>query len=91
MSVCTGARVLAKAGLLDGLRVTTHHEAVDEVQALAPRATLAAAERFTDNGHVCTAAGIAAGLDLSLHVVGRLLGAEAAHTTARYMEYPLHG
>ena len=54
-------------------------------------ATIARGERFTDNGKICTAAGIAAGIDLSLHVVARLLGAEAAVTTARYMEYPYHG
>ena len=91
MSVCTGVRVLAKAGLLDGLRVTTHHENFDEVQTLAPAATIARGERLTDNGKICTSAGIAAGIDLSLHVVARLLGAEAAVTTACYMEYPYHG
>jgi transcriptional regulator GlxA family with amidase domain len=44
-------------------------------------------ERFTDNGKICTSGGIAAGIDLSLHVVARLLGQDAANTTARYMEY----
>lgn len=87
MSVCTGARLLAKAGLLDGLRATTHHENIDELRELAPAAAVTASERFTDNGKVCTSGGIAAGIDLSLHVVERLLGREAADTTARYMEY----
>ena len=87
MSVCTGARVLARAGLLDGLRATTHHENIDELRELAPAALVTADERFTDNGKICTSAGISAGIDLSLHVVARLLGREAADTTARYMEY----
>lgn len=87
MSVCTGALILAKAGLLDGLRATTHHENIDELRELATAAVVTGEERFTDNGKVCTSGGISAGIDLSLHVVGRLLGQEVADTTARYMEY----
>jgi transcriptional regulator GlxA family with amidase domain len=87
MSVCTGARVLARAGLLEGQRVTTHHESIAELRELAPGATVAPGGRFTDNGKICTSAGISAGIDLSLHVVERLLGHEVADTTARYMEY----
>ena len=87
MSVCTGARLLAKAGMLDGLRVTTHHEAIEELRELAPAAVVEGGIRFTDNGKFCTSAGIAAGMDLSLHVVERLLGREVADTTARYMDY----
>jgi transcriptional regulator GlxA family with amidase domain len=87
MSVCTGAFLLAKAGLLDGLRVTTHHECLDTLRELAPAATVDPAARFHDNGRILTAAGISAGIDCSLHVVRRLLGPEAATATARYMEY----
>jgi transcriptional regulator GlxA family with amidase domain len=87
MSVCTGAFMLAKLGLLDGLRATTHHECLDDLRALAPAATLDATARFHDNGKFLTAAGISAGIDCSLHVVARLLGPEAAATTTRYMEY----
>jgi transcriptional regulator GlxA family with amidase domain len=87
MSVCTGALVLGRAGLLDGLRATTHFQCFDLLRQHAPAAVLAPEERFTDNGKICTSAGISAGIDLSLHVVGRLLGQEAADTTARYMEY----
>jgi transcriptional regulator GlxA family with amidase domain len=90
MSVCTGALVLARAGLLDGLRVTTHHECLDELRALAPGATIDPSRRFHDNGRVLTAAGISAGIDCALHVVGRLLGAETADRTMRYMEYGRH-
>ncbi len=87
MSVCTGALVLARAGLLDGLRVTTHYENLAELAALAPAATVDPAARFHDNGKILTSAGISAGLDCSLHVVARLLGPAAAAATARYMEY----
>lgn len=87
MSVCTGALLLAKAGLLDGLRATTHFQCMDLLREHAPAAIVMPGERFTDNGKVCTSAGISAGIDLSLHVVGRLLGQEAADTTARHMEY----
>ena len=87
MSVCTGALVLAQAGLLGGLRITTHHEQLGMLAELAPAAIVDSSRRFHDNGRILTAAGISAGIDCSLHVVGRLLGETAAATTARYMEY----
>jgi transcriptional regulator GlxA family with amidase domain len=87
ISVCTGAIVLGRAGLLDGLRATTHHECFDLLRANAPRATVVEGARFIDNGRVLTAAGISAGIDCSLHVIERLLGSAAADATARYMEY----
>ncbi len=86
-SVCTGARLLAKLGLLDGLRATTHHECFAELRALAPKATFLEDVRFTDNGRILTAAGISAGIDLSLHIVARLHGVDVAQRTADYMEY----
>lgn len=87
LSVCTGSRLLARAGLLDGREATTHHTALDNLRELAPRATVRDDLRFVDAGRVMTAAGISAGIDLSLYVVGKLLGSEAARRTARYMEY----
>ena len=57
MSVCTGALLLAKAGLLDGLRATTHHEAFEELAALAPRTEIMREARFVDNGQILTSAG----------------------------------
>jgi transcriptional regulator GlxA family with amidase domain len=87
ISICTGALVLGKAGLLDGLRATTHHGCFPLLREIAPRTEVVEGERFVDNGRVLTAAGISAGIDCSLHVVGRLLGAAAAEDTARYMEY----
>jgi transcriptional regulator GlxA family with amidase domain len=87
MSVCTGALVLGQAGLLDGLRATTHHECFDLLREHAPRTEVVETDRFIDNGKILTAAGISAGIDCSLHVIERLLGADAAAKTARYMEY----
>lgn len=87
MSVCTGSLLLAKAGLLDSLRATTHHEVLGLLRELAPRTTVLADARFVDNGRILTAAGISAGIDCALHVVERQLGVAAAAATARYMEY----
>jgi transcriptional regulator GlxA family with amidase domain len=88
LSVCTGALLLAKAGLLDGLEATTHHGSVDLLRQTAPHTTVYADRRFVDNGRVVCSAGIAAGVDMSLHVVGRLLGHQTAENAARQMEYP---
>ena len=87
MSVCTGAIVLGRAGLLDGRRATTHHECFDLLHEHAPAAVPAPGERFVDHGRLLTSAGISSGIDASLHVVARLLGPAAAEATARYMEY----
>jgi len=86
-SVCTGAFVLGKAGLLDGLEITTWYGAIDRLQAKYPKATVRHGRRFVDNGHVVTTAGISAGIDGSLHVVARLLGRRVADQVATYMEY----
>src|SRR5262249_9164757 len=88
LSVCTGALLLAKAGLLDGLEATTHHGAIDLLREVAPKTMIPAARRLVDNGQVICSAGIAAGIDMSLHVLGRLLGIEVAEKAARQMEYP---
>jgi transcriptional regulator GlxA family with amidase domain len=87
LSVCTGALILAKAGLLEGLSATTHYAAMDELRAVAPNTTLSPDDRYVDNGKIITSAGISAGIDMSLHVVSRLLGAEKAAETARHMQY----
>jgi transcriptional regulator GlxA family with amidase domain len=86
LSVCTGALDLAKAGLLDGLEATTHYEAIDLLRRRAPRTTVHDVRPFVDNGPVTYSAGIAAGIDMSLHVVSRLPGREVAEKTARQME-----
>ncbi len=86
-SICTGALLLGKLGLLDGKRVTTHHAALGLLGEIAPAAIVDPSQRFHDHGSLVTAAGISAGIDAALHLVGRLLGSEAAVVTANYMEY----
>lgn len=87
-SVCTGAFLLAEAGLLDGRRVTTHWEDADDLAARHPRLTVVRdAGGWIDEGRIVTSAGISAGIDMSLHLVGRLLGRAMAERTARQMEY----
>jgi len=87
LSVCTGALVLGAAGLLDDRDATTHFMAFDELRAVAPNARVHEDQRIVDNGKVILSAGVSAGIDMSLHVVARLLGADVARETARYMEY----
>jgi transcriptional regulator GlxA family with amidase domain len=91
LSVCTGALLLGRAGLLDGLDATTHHAAFQLLREAAPTATLRPGARFTDNGRVLTSAGVAAGIDLALHVVERLLGRDVAEEASHYMEFPRAG
>ncbi|HEV3386388.1 MAG TPA: DJ-1/PfpI family protein [Gemmata sp.] len=88
LSVCTGSLLLAKASLLDGLETTTHHSAIDELRLLAPNSFVHTSRRFVDNGRVVCSGGIAAGIDMSFHIIDRLLGREIAAKTAHYMEYP---
>jgi len=87
LSVCTGSMVLAKAGLLDGLKATTHHTVFDEFEAMAPNTRLLRGARFVDNGKVITSAGISTGIDMSLHIIERLFGRVTADAVAAYMEY----
>jgi transcriptional regulator GlxA family with amidase domain len=87
LSVCTGALVLAAGGFLDGKEATTWFGAIDRLRTAAPRTIVHEKTRFVDNGTIITTAGISAGIDGSLHLVSRLLGAEAAEGVARYMEY----
>jgi len=87
LSVCTGARILAKAGLLDGLEATTHWVSIQELKEMAPEAKIYDDRRFVDNGKVVTSAGVSAGIDMSLHIVARLCGEKAAADTAHFMEY----
>ena len=86
-SVCTGAFLLAERGILDGKAATTHWASVDWMREQYPRIAMRTDVRYVDEGHVVTSAGISAGIDMSLHVVARLHGEEAARFTARRMEY----
>ncbi|GAB4030935.1 DJ-1/PfpI family protein [Spirosoma jeollabukense] len=87
LSVCTGSYILGKSGLLDGLAATTHFLAVEGMKQAAPMTEIRHTERYVDTGKIITSAGISAGIDMSLYVVGRLLGKDVADETARYMQY----
>ncbi len=86
-SVCTGAFLLAKAGLLHGKTITTHWEDLEEFRTLFPNIPVQGDKRWVDNGNIVTSAGISAGLDMSLHLVARLESEELAVRTARQMDY----
>ena len=86
-SVCTGAFILAAAGLLDGLHVTTHWEDIDDLKKSFPQLNVQGSVRYIDSGRVITSAGVSAGIDMSLHIVSRVFGEQLAYKTARQMEY----
>ena len=86
-SVCTGAFVLAEAGILDGKSATTFHSALDDLENNYPKIDVKRNARFVDNGTVITTAGVSAGIDGALHIVAKLQGLEKAKEAAFYMEY----
>jgi transcriptional regulator GlxA family with amidase domain len=86
-SVCTGAFLLAQAGLLEGRSATTHWSDVGELRAMFPSLTVLEKRRWVDEGAIVTSAGISAGIDMSLHLVERIAGRELALGTARQMEF----
>lgn len=88
-SVCTGAFLLAEAKLLDGYFATTHWTHTEELAKKYPAVKVRQGTRFVDEGKIITSAGISAGIDMSLHIVERLIGHKAAAGTAKGMEYSL--
>ncbi|MFZ0928468.1 MAG: DJ-1/PfpI family protein [Syntrophobacteraceae bacterium] len=87
-SVCTGSLILGNAGLLDGLRATTHWRSLGLMQELFPKIMVDSASHVVEQGKLITSAGISAGIDMALRVVGRYCGETIARSTARHMEYP---
>ncbi len=90
MSVCTGAFILADLGMLKGLEATTWYGAKQKLQKKYPEIEISD-NRFTDNGKIITTAGISAGIDGSLYVVGRIYGKTIMKKTAKYLEWELKG
>ena len=86
-SICTGAFLLAKAGLLDGKSATTHWEDVADLRTMFPSVTVLEQLRWVDEGTIVSSAGISAGIDMSLHLVERLVDRQLAERTARQMEF----
>lgn len=86
-SVCTGAFLLAEAGLLDGRQATTHWMDVDRLMREYSKIKVKRDVRFIDETTILTSGGISSGINMSLYLVGKLLGEEIARTTAKRMEY----
>ena len=90
MSVCSGAFVLAAAGLLDGKRATTHWRHASKLAAKYPTVRVEPSVLYVQDGSVYTAAGSAAGIDLGLHLVRQDYGSAIANQVARRMVVPPH-
>ena len=90
-SNCTGAFLLAKTGLLDGLQATTHHDFFDGFEKQFPKVKLVRDTRYVDNGKIITSGGLTSGIEGALHIVERMLGRERAERTIAYMEYSGEG
>ena len=86
-SVCTGAALLARAGVLDGRRATTNKRAFDWVVTQGPRVTWVRRARWVEDGRFVTSSGVSAGIDMALAVVARTVDEETAEQIARLMEY----
>jgi transcriptional regulator GlxA family with amidase domain len=84
-SVCTGAMMLAEAGLLNGRPAITHHTAIEDLRGFG--ADVREGERVVDDGDIITAAGVTSGIDLALYLVEQTLGADAAAAGAREIEW----
>jgi transcriptional regulator GlxA family with amidase domain len=84
-SVCTGAMLLAEAGLLTGRPAITHHSAIEDLRGFG--AEVVDGARYVDDGDIITAGGVTSGIDMALHIVARALGSEAAEAMAREIEW----
>ncbi|MUT65760.1 DJ-1/PfpI family protein [Paenibacillus sp. NEAU-GSW1] len=87
-SICSGAILLAEAGLLTNRRATTNWFVLDYLENNYPEVEVLRNVRYVDSGDVMTSAGVSAGIDMALYMVGKLLGQDAAQTTAHTIEYP---
>jgi transcriptional regulator GlxA family with amidase domain len=85
ISICTGALIAARAGLLDGYSCTTHYLSYDELRAMAPRARILENRLYVEDGERYSSAGITAGIDLMLHLVHQSTGQSCAVAVARYL------
>ncbi|WP_226528751.1 DJ-1/PfpI family protein [Metabacillus niabensis] len=88
-SVCTGALLLAKAGILDGRKATTHWMDIDRLEQEFPKVSVQREVKFVDEGSIITSGGISAGINMSFHLISRLHGKDVAVETAKRMEYEI--
>ncbi|MFG6456273.1 GlxA family transcriptional regulator [Roseateles sp. BYS96W] len=89
VTVCSGALLAARAGLLDGRRATTHHQHLDDLARVAPRCTVLQDRVFVQDGEVFTSAGVTAGIDLALHLIAAHAGELVAARVAEQLAVPL--
>src|SRR5207253_4347081 len=89
-SVCTGAAVLALAGVLDGRHAATNHQAFAWVTTFGPRVLWDNVSRWVDDGRYVTSAGVSSGTDMAFYLVNRLAGRAVAETAAKEAEYDWH-
>lgn len=87
-SVCTGSMLLAQAGFLSGKRATTHYSTLDWMRSTFPDVCVVEDKRVVDESTILTSAGVSAGIDMSLQIVRKHFGIEAARRAAKYIEYP---
>ena len=88
-SVCTGALLLAEAGILDNKKATTHWMDYDRLEKEYPRVEVVRGVKFVDEGHIVTSGGISAGINMSFHIIKRLFGAKVVKDLAKRMEYDI--
>ena len=89
-SVCTGAGLLARAGILDGRRATTNKRSFQWVVEQGPRVEWVREARWVEDGKFVTSSGVSAGIDMTLAVIARLAGREVSEQAATAMEYEWH-
>ena len=87
-SVCTGAILLGKAGLLQGRKATTHWMSIERMREMLPQVEVIENVRYVEDGGIITSAGISSGIDMALRIVAVYHGEETARATARELEYP---
>ncbi len=90
ISVCTGAGLLARAGVLDGKRATTNKRAWEATTALGPKVNWVAKARWVEDGNIWTSSGVSAGIDLIFAFIEKVYGSEIATTIANVLEYDRH-
>jgi len=88
-SVCTGAFLLAESGILDNKSATTHWMDIDRLENEYPKIRIIKNLKFVDEDNIITSGGISAGINMSFHIIKRLLGVDIAKSTAKRMEYDI--
>jgi transcriptional regulator GlxA family with amidase domain len=89
-SVCSGSLLLAKSGLLNNLKSTTHHSRMQQLRQISPTTTIVKNVKYVDNGKIISSAGVSSGIDMSLYIIAKQLNPQIALATANDMEYNNH-